>query len=232
MNINLLTSFPAYTSQVIEISQTTLDQMAEKPVHRLLIGTMALLLLVGCGDGRWKTSYTDVVTRSASDHWRPVDIRIIVPDSLTVSEANLFAPRADIVWQGEIKGDRRAQVGQIFKAAAQKATQALDGDWKVRIEIEIEQFHAVSDRARLIAPSAVHNLQFKIRIFDAMSERQIIPTDRIQADLPAYTGTQALRAVRAGQTQKVRITRHLENVLKGWLKLGGDPRTSFSAFGI
>lgn len=197
-----------------------------------MLSGLMLFVITGCSGGRWQTSYTDVVTRSTSAHWKPVDIKVIVPNSLTISEANVFAPKADIVWHGESKGDRRVQVRRIMEQAARKASRGLRGDRKVRIEIEVEQFHALSDRARLVAPSAVHNLQFKIRVLDALTGRKIVPTDRVNADLPAYTGTKALRAVRAGQTQKVRITRHLESVIRGWLKLGSDPRTSFRSFGI
>lgn len=192
---------------------------------------LMLVLLGGCVSRSWETSYLDIVTRSASNSWYSSDIDVVVPRRLTVSEENRFAPKGDIVWREDPPGDRHMQVKRIVADAAGKAARNLRGRKPVRIEIEVEQFHALSDRARLIAPSAVHNLQFKIRVFDARSGLQIVPTDRIRADFPAYTRLEALEAERQGLTQKVRITSHLESVLKGWFGQGPDPRGSFEAFG-
>ena len=188
--------------------------------------------LAGCGFERWETSYNDLVSRAQTRAWSASHVDVIVPPNLSVSDLNLFAPNADIVWHGEPYGDRRAQVRRILEVSALRASRRLKGQRAVRIEIELEQFHALSDRARLIAPSAVHNIQFKVRVFDAKTGRQIIPTDRIRADLPAYTGKRALQALRRGETQKVRITRHLETVLIGWLQQGPDPRMKFGGFGL
>lgn len=190
-----------------------------------------MLVLSGCVARTWETSYLDLVSRTASDTWYTQDVEVVVPRSLSVSEANRFAPRGDIVWHGEPTGDRHLQVQRIVENGAENALRGLRGYQPVRVEIEVEQFHAISDRARLVAPSAVHNLQFKIRVFDAKTGRQIIPTDRIRADFPAYTRGQALEAERLGLTQKVRITKHLEDVIKGWMRQGPDPRNSFSALG-
>ena len=198
---------------------------------RIFFFIIVIASLSGCVTRTWETSYNDLVARSASNDWYSADIRVIVPARLTVSDANLFAPRADIVWRGDPKGDRYQQVTQIVEQAAKNAAKALNGRRPVRLEIEVEQFHALSDRARLVAPSAVHNLKFKLRIFDVRTGKQIIPTDRIRADFPAYTRSQALEAERLGYTQKVRITKHLEDVIKGWLRQGPDPRGTFKALG-
>lgn len=192
---------------------------------------LIVVALSGCMTRSFETSYLDLVTRTASSGWYTRDIDVIVPKHLTVSEENRYRPRGDIVWHGEPLGDRHAQVQRILEVAARNATKYLRGRKPVRIEIELETFHALSNRARLSSPSAVHNLAFKIRVFDMKTGRQIIPTDRIRADLPAFTRTRALEALRIGETQKVRITRHLEGVLKGWLQQGQDPRGSFAALG-
>ena len=201
---------------------------------RALRGSVWLVLLAilsGCISRTWETNYKDLVARSASDGWYSADIRVVVPSRLTVSDANVFAPKADIVWHGDPKGDRHAQVTQIVEEAARNASKALKGRHPVRLEIEVEQFHALSDRARLVAPSAVHNLKFKLRVFDMKTGQQLIPTDLIRADLPANTRSKALQADRLGFTQKARITKHLEDVIIGWLRQGPDPRGTFSALG-
>jgi len=163
---------------------------------------LIVVALSGCMTRSFETSYLDLVTRTASSGWYTRDIDVIVPKHLTVSEENRYRPRGDIVWHGEPLGDRHAQVQRILEVAARNATKYLRGRKPVRIEIELETFHALSNRARLSSPSAVH-----------------------------FTRTRALEALRIGETQKVRITRHLEGVLKGWLQQGQDPRGSFAALG-
>lgn len=190
-----------------------------------------MLGLTGCSGRVWQTSYNDLVTRTASSEWYMRDLDVLVPESLTVSDAYRFLPGADIVWHGDPDGDRREQVTRIIETAAMNAGKSLRGSRPVRLEVELEHFHAVSRVARIFAPSAVHNLQFKIRLFDARTGRQIIPTDRIRADLPAFTRTFAREAVRAGHTQKKRIVSHLEDVFKGWLRQGPDRRRQFTGLG-
>ncbi len=198
---------------------------------RLGMLLLAVIGLSGCIGGTWETSYKDIVTRSASNSWYPTRIDVVVPNRLTVSNENVFAPKADIVWHGDPAGDRKDQVKRILEDATRNAVRYLDGSVPIRVELELEQFHALSDRARLVAPSAVHNLRFKIRVFDARTGRKLVPSDSIRADFPAYTRSQALRAERQGLTQKVRITRHLESVLKGWFSQGPDPRQTFKTLG-
>ncbi len=195
------------------------------------IGLLALFFLSGCLERQWETSYTNLLSRSTTKSWNVVEFDVLVSDQLSVSEANWFAPGADIVWRGDPYGDRRAQIKEIVEAAAKNVSRYMTGPYPVRIEVEVEQFHAVSDRARRIAPAAVHNLQFKIRVFDPATGGQMVPTDRIRADFPAYTRAQASGAERLGLTQKVRITKYLEDVFKGWLDVGPDPRRTFTSMG-
>ena len=42
--------------------------------------------------------------------YQVAEIRVNVPRTLKVSEANTFLPKADIVWRGEPRADRHAQV--------------------------------------------------------------------------------------------------------------------------
>lgn len=198
---------------------------------RLWALLLAVIGLSGCIGGTWETSYKDIVSRSASNSWYPTRIDVLVPTRLTVSEENVFAPKADIVWHGDPAGDRKDQVKKILENATRNAGRSLVGNVPVRLEVELEQFHALSDRARLVAPSAVHNLRFKIRVFDARTGQKLVPSDSIRADFPAYTRSRALEAERLGFTQKVRITRHLEDVLKGWFSQGPDPRQTFKTLG-
>ena len=42
------------------------------------------------------------------------DVQVFVPEPLSVSEANSFYPIADIVWRGDLFGDRHQQVEMLF----------------------------------------------------------------------------------------------------------------------
>lgn len=44
-------------------------------------------------------------------------INVLVPDSLTVAEANWYYPGSDIVWGEDPIGDRHAQVAHILQDA-------------------------------------------------------------------------------------------------------------------
>ena len=188
--------------------------------------------LSGCITKVWETSYKDVVSRSAAQSWKAVGLDVVVPQSLSVSDVDRLAPFADIVWHGDPEGDRRSQVKKMLETSLRQAANNLRGDFPVRLQIELEEFHALSDRARLYAPSGVHNISFKIRVYNAETGRLLVPSDRVRADLLAYTGAKALWAERNGQSQKVRITRHIESVIRGWLQQGPDLRESFMTFGL
>ena len=63
-----------------------------------------------------------------------------------MSEENVYAPEADIVWRGEPEGDRHAQVAQIFRDSARAGTRALRGGRRVTLDITLHGFHALSDK--------------------------------------------------------------------------------------
>ena len=84
---------------------------------RHLLAAAMIFGLGACSDG-FRTAYETPVGASS---WRVADVRVSVPDSLTVSEENILLPAADIVWQEEPKGDRRAQVDAIMTAAIKRA---------------------------------------------------------------------------------------------------------------
>ena len=54
-----------------------------------------------------------------------VAVNVDVPKTLKVSEANMYYPVADIVWRGEPRGDRHAQVKAIFQEAFAAGTKDL-----------------------------------------------------------------------------------------------------------
>ncbi|PIE16755.1 MAG: hypothetical protein CSA68_00990 [Rhodobacterales bacterium] len=198
----------------------------------------ALALVAGiglsaCGGGeRWQTSYSDMIDPKVSKHWRVTSVDVRVPDRLTVSEQNSYAPNADIVWREDPLGDRRAQVDAIMTAAVKQGAAPLRGSRRVKLLITVKTFHALSEKARvMLNKSGVHNIEFLAQVIDARTGKPLTAVDDIKADLEAYVGYEAKVAVSKGQTQKRRITDHVAHVISAWLGHGKDVRNSFNRLG-
>jgi hypothetical protein len=192
-------------------------------------GTAAL---AGCGGGQWQTEYQPAGP-SARD-WSLAGVDVIVPPTLTVSEDNsVYVPKADIVWQAEAAGDRRAQVSRILQEGIAAGARGLKGPRRVRFRVTLETFHALNIKSRKSAPAGtgVHDIRYLIEVVDAASGAVLVPAQRIAADFPAYTGAEAEAAEARGETQRVRIVGHLAATTAGWLGLGPDNRTTFSRMG-
>ncbi len=188
--------------------------------------------LSACASGEWRTGYADVVSAGLSRNWNVADIDVLVPETLMVSEADSYAPEADILWKGEPLGNRYQQVDSIITEAAARGSAGLTGSRPVRLNIVVSQFHAMTDRARArLSNSGVHNIAFTIQVVDTGTGEALTPVDSVQADLEAYSGETARKAVQLGQTQKVRITGHVGKVIAGWLAAGPDQRRTFRRLG-
>lgn len=140
-------------------------------------------------------------------------INVSVPRNLTVSEANLYYPIADIVWRGDMIGDRHAQVQHIFETAFRAGTSDLSGPTGVILDAEVVRFHSLSEKARY-SVGGVHNMVFKLTVRRATTGEQLGPARLVKADLPALGGTAAIEADRKGQTQKVRVTDFLAQAIR------------------
>jgi Family of unknown function (DUF6778) len=140
-------------------------------------------------------------------------IVVRVPRSLKVSEANRLLPRGDIVWRGDPLGDRYAQVQMIFQAAMAKGVTTLDGPVNVDIDIQVQRFHALTEKARYTT-GGVHAITFDLAIKDPATGELLVPIRTIKADLDGFGGRQAIQAEARGLTQKVRITNHLAEVIR------------------
>lgn len=189
----------------------------------------ALMFATGCSR-EWSTEYAPLQPDVAKA-WRLSDVRVSVPDTLTTSEDNTLAPDYDVVWHGEPQGDRRAQVAAIMSEGIRRGATGLRGSIPVVLEAQVSQFHAVTPAAVATAPSAVHDIRYTIQVVDARTGAVLSPPQAIKADLPAFVGAAAVAAAVEGETQNVRITRHIARVTAGWLGLGPDPRTTFRSFG-
>ncbi len=172
---------------------------------------------VGSSDNA-SASITPVVAGQARVKVKSVNVT--VPRSLKVSESNSYLPSGDIVWREDPIGDRHAQVQAIVQNALDTGVASLNGPVPVRLDIEVVKFHALTEKARYTT-GGVHAITFNMSIRDAESGELLAPVRKVRADLDAFGGAQALRAEANGQTQKVRISNHLAEVIRQELS---DPR--------
>ena len=191
---------------------------------------LALMVLAGCS-GNWQVNYDQGVDAAVSRGWRVEDVIVLVPGDLSTSEANSFAPGADIVWHGEPYGDRKAQVSALVKEGILQGSRELSGDRPVYITAVVRRFHGVTPAAVARAPGAVHNIDYDLQVVDARSRVPLTDMQPVSADLEAYVGAAAITAAIEGETQRLRIVRHIASVTRGWLGLGPDQRRRFSGFG-
>ncbi len=150
---------------------------------------------------------------SILDHVNVAQINVTVPQSLRVSEANRYYPLGDIVWREDPIGDRHAQVRRIFETGFQAGAQSLDGPNAVTIDVEVERFHSLTEKARYTV-GGVHSIRFRMIVRDATTGEALSEPRVVKADLDAFGGQQALTAEARGLTQKVRITSHLAEVIR------------------
>ena len=145
-----------------------------------------------------------------------VAVRVTVPQSLKVSEANGLLPIADIVWHGDAPGERHEQIKRIFEAGMDMGLKTLgdrEGDRPAELDIQVTRFHALTDTARYTV-GGVHAIQFYMQYRDPESGAPLGPRKFVKADFRALGGLAAVYAEKTGLTQKKRITEHLASVIR------------------
>jgi hypothetical protein len=144
---------------------------------------------------------------------RVESITVHVPRSLKVSEANRYLPKGDIVWRGDPIGDRYEQVQAVFETALARGTASMDGALPIALDITVSRFHALTEKARY-STGGIHNINFTLTLRDPVTGLMLAEPRQIRADLVGLGGRAALSAEAMGQTQKVRITDHLAEVIR------------------
>lgn len=135
-------------------------------------------------------------------------IEVRVPETLKVSEANSYYPRADIVWREDPLGDRYAQVDTIVQAAADTAVAGMTTGAPIVVDIQVTRFHALTQKTRYTI-GGTHDVHYFITVFDAKTGAKLNEPRLVELEFQAYGGSRALEAMSRGETQKVRITQHL-----------------------
>lgn len=200
------------------------------------LGLVAALAACGAGGPATRSAATHGVTLATAGGGKPghgvqtvtmpLDVRgiaVSVPRDLRVSEAEVFYPIADIVWRGEARGDRYAQVQAIYDEAAAAAVAPLKSGIPVVAEIEVTRFHCVTDKTRYTI-GGVHSLKFLLTIRHAETGEILSGPREVNADVAAPGGQAAVAQDYAGITQRDVVRQRLANVIRRELKaLNVDP---------
>lgn len=189
-------------------------------------------LLSACATGTFQTMYETGLSADVTKNWRVTDIKVDVPRTLSVSEALVLVPKADIVWREERLGDRYEQVSRIVASGIKEGSKKLNGRQTVRFEITVSRFHAMTLEAEALNYDVgVHNIDLTVRVVDAKSSAVLVPPTFIRAEFPAMTGVRMTQARLRGESQRTQIEAHLARVIAGWLGTGPDARATFTRIG-
>jgi hypothetical protein len=199
-------------------------------LRRTLILGGLVLLIAGCSR-QWEVAYEEGISPEVTRDWNVTNVTIAVPDTLTYSNSNSYAPNADIVWHGEPLGNRAAQVARIMDEGITAGAAVLNGARPVTLAVELRHFHAVTPAAVANAPGAVHNIRYVIMARDSQTGARLTEPELVSADLEAFVGASAVTAALEGETQRKRIVDHLARVTQGWLGAGPDQRRTFNSVG-
>lgn len=94
----------------------------------------------------------------------------------------------------------------------QQGAQTIRGDYPVILDITVSRFHALTEKARYTV-GGVHSIAFTMQLRDAATGAPLGEPHPVKADLKAFGGHRAIEAEARGETQKVRISAHLADVL-------------------
>lgn len=140
-------------------------------------------------------------------------INVSVPTKLKVSEANRYYPGGDIVWREDPIGNRHEQIAKIMHDSMTAGTQTFQGPVPVILDVQLVRFHALSEKARYTV-GGVHHIVFNMVLRDATTGQLLSEPRRVETDLDAFGGQQAIAAESRGLTQKVRISGHVAEVIR------------------
>lgn len=141
------------------------------------------------------------------------EVRVSVPRKLRVSEANVFYPIADIVWRGEVMGDRYQQVGAIVRDGITAGTAGMTRGAPVVLNIEVTRFHSLTEKTRYTI-GGTHAVNFNLTVTDAETGAVLMGPKLVQTAVKGAGGSQAIFEEQAGRTQRVVIVEHLAQVIR------------------
>lgn len=165
----------------------------------------AMMVLAGC-----QTTPTASPARGSApsaavqQDWQLAALDVVVPLSLTVSEANTIKPNVDIVWHEDPCCDRHAQVDRIMTDALTRALQPMRGSQRVLVRVEMTRFHALTPRTRY-SFGGEHEVEFVVTVSDAATGQVLRGPEAVDITFRAAGGEAALANEAAGYFQRNEI---------------------------
>lgn len=193
-----------------------------KQTIRTLIFMAAAFGLSSCGSTIVSQQVTEpgrltVASKTPSEAMLPKydvqAVRVAVPGTLRVSEANMYYPLADIVWRGDPIGDRYAQVKALMEEGLARGVQGLHSGPQAIVDVQLTRFHSLTEKTRFTF-GGVHSVKFILTVRDAATGAVLEGPRPVVADVKASGGTRALHEDMVGRTMKVVITEHLAEVIR------------------
>ncbi|MFE3839521.1 DUF6778 family protein [Pseudogemmobacter sonorensis] len=207
--------------------------LSKRIAFALLIGA-ATIGLSACSR-TFTTDYAHSGPTAAKTEWKVAKVNVVVPDDLVVNDVNSYIPKADIVWQGDPPGDRRAQVAAIVGDGISAGVAGLKGPQTVILTATLTRFHSMTPKAYYAAPSGtgVHSVGFDLVVTDARTGALLAGPERIQADLPGLVAADDPNASLnlPGARWKSAIESHIAATMRSWLGTGPDIRSKFARIG-
>lgn len=113
--------------------------------------------------------------------------------------------RADIVWQGDPNGKRKAQVARLLQEAVERARDQSAGHRGVVVQVELDQFRTRTGQLRANS-GGVHRIRYYLTVREADGGAFLVARKLVVADLRVANEPD-------GPTEKERILRHLTQSL-------------------
>ena len=174
-----------------------------------LLGLSACSAPSGVSRNATMDSVAPLVSSPVQD-WSVVDLRIDVPRTLTVSEANSIRPNADIVWRGDPLGDRHDQIDALMTSALAPVLTPRDtGGTPVIVTLELRQFHAVTELARYTV-GGLHAFVFTLTVAHAETGEILSGPRTVDLTYRVAGGQAALDEEARGITQRARVIERLQ----------------------
>lgn len=182
-----------------------------------------LLASSACGPRISPVDYKTPAAAQTKDYanWTLASVSVQIPEEMKVNtDGSIRYPDPDhLVWWGDPPGDRKAQVIALMSdAVTAGALDAMTGAKPVELRLKIDQFHAMTPKARATnLQLGVHEIRFDLQVVDAQTGAVLAAENDISADFRAFSGSQAVLAEQAGQGQKIRIQTRVAQVIRSWL---------------
>lgn len=145
-------------------------------------------------------------------------VDVAVPASLVVSEANLFYPKADIVWRAEPVGNRYAQVKSVLDEGFAGGITGMNSGPSATVEITLIRFHSLTEKARF-SVGGVHDIVFSLTVRDSKTNVPLEGPRRVEVAIRASGGDKAIAEDSAGNTQRVVIVAGIAEAIRRELAL-------------